>query len=752
MSVVKFRWISSLKPAFLTLLVWSYSVFSFAQNPQELKLIRQKLADIGPDTVKADLLLDLGTYILNKPGELKADMDSAGQLGKQALELSRKLKYHKGIGRSLLLEGQLYHESGDNKRSAALLQKTIDYCKMYGLNEQIGEVYRAMSEHFSNNGSDLDKRILYTRKAYEYFSKTSVKVSQAKIMETLGDLLQIKGEYDNAIVLLKQSLAIYDAIGFRGTQGVYNLLGYIYYFKGNNYEALKYLLIALKVAERQEDKSTQLATIFNRLGSVYLILSKPAQAVAVWKKGLEVAIKNRDSYATSEIKLRLINVLRKDKKYNQALAMLKSLENNNPDIVYRTYSAYEFANVYLGLKQYARAKTYIDILENFTKEFSYETWTWTCFYAISIKYYFLTGQYKAANLGSQGEVAVKRISYSISTHAEYQFYWSKIDSALGNDASALKHYQIYKNLSDSIVNNKNSKQLSELQLQYETGKKDQNIRLLKQQSQLQQNLIHNQEIIRNVIAAGMVILLVFSALMYSRYRLKQRANDNLGLKQAEINEQNRLLQKLLEEKEWLLKEIHHRVKNNLQIVISLLNSQSAFLENEDAILAIQNSQHRMHAMSLIHQKLYQSGNLASIDMLWYIQELVNYMKDSFGTDKKVFFSIDADQINLDVAQAVPLGLILNEAITNAIKYAFGGNRKGKVVILFKKQNNDSFLLKISDNGIGLPVDFDPETTESLGMSLMRGLSEQLDGSFEVDSTDGLTISVLFKNNPEKGIS
>ena len=149
---------------------------------------------------------------------------------------------------------------------------------------------------------------------------------------------------------------------------------------------------------------------------------------------------------------------------------------------------------------------------------------------------------------------------------------------------------------------------------------------------------------------------------------------------------------MLIEKEWLLKEIHHRVKNNLQIVISLLNTQSAYVDNEDALLAIQNSQHRMHAMSLIHQKLYQSDNLANIDMSWYIYELISYMRECFDTDNKINFVLDTEKVYLDVAQAVPLGLIINEAISNAIKYAFPADRKGAVKIVLKNIGYNNYEL------------------------------------------------------------
>lgn len=269
-------------------------------------------------------------------------------------------------------------------------------------------------------------------------------------------------------------------------------------------------------------------------------------------------------------------------------------------------------------------------------------------------------------------------------------------------------------------------------------------------------------IIKNIIICGIVMLLLLLGLLYRRYRLKQRSNIQLQQKQQEINQQNDLLKKLLGEKEWLLKEIHHRVKNNLQIVISLLNTQSAYLDNEDALQALKSSQQRMHSMSLIHQRLYQSDNLAMIDMHWYIHELAGYMRESFDVDRKVQFVLDTEKVQLDVIQAVPLGLILNEAISNAIKYAFPGDRKGEVRISLHTSAAQSYpsgttgsdicRLVIADNGIGLPPGFDPENFESLGMSLMRGLTDQLGGTFDMDGQNGLAITITFQVNRELSAS
>ena len=244
--------------------------------------------------------------------------------------------------------------------------------------------------------------------------------------------------------------------------------------------------------------------------------------------------------------------------------------------------------------------------------------------------------------------------------------------------------------------------------------------------------------------SGIIILLAI--VFYNRYVLRKGYHLKVKQMKEEISSRDLLLKKVIGEKEWLLREIHHRVKNNLQIVISLLNTQSAYLHNEDALEAIRKSQHRMYAISLIHQKLYQSDNLAEIDMKWYIKELVAYMEDSFITGGKIRFVLKKDAVKLDVAQAVPVGLILNEAISNAIKYAFPANRKGMIEISFTEGQDNNVQLKIADNGIGLPATYDAEHTDSLGMSLINGLTKQLNGEINISNAGGLSLEIRFKRH------
>ncbi|MEO6979718.1 MAG: sensor histidine kinase, partial [Mucilaginibacter sp.] len=226
--------------------------------------------------------------------------------------------------------------------------------------------------------------------------------------------------------------------------------------------------------------------------------------------------------------------------------------------------------------------------------------------------------------------------------------------------------------------------------------------------------------------------------IFSNYRAKQRSNIALN---ALVNEKDNLLQ----EKEWLMKEIHHRVKNNLQIVMGLLQRQSSFVNNKEALTAIRNSEHRMHSIALIHQKLYQSESFAMVGMGDYIDEMIGYLQESFDLGTRIRFEKDIDEIELEINIAVPLGLVLNEAITNAIKYAFPTHEKGCISVSLKKAGDNCYSLQIADDGRGLPDDFDIKRTNSMGFNLMRGLSKQLGGVFEVANNDGVTITIKMAN-------
>jgi two-component sensor histidine kinase len=203
---------------------------------------------------------------------------------------------------------------------------------------------------------------------------------------------------------------------------------------------------------------------------------------------------------------------------------------------------------------------------------------------------------------------------------------------------------------------------------------------------------------------------------------------------------------LMNDKEMLLKEIHHRVKNNLMVISSLLSMQSRDIEDEKAKAFFRESQNRAQSMALIHERLYRSTDLKKIDLGEYIFSLATDLFNTYTTDPdKIKLEIDVEEIMIDINVTIPLGLILNELITNSLKYAFPGENKGKLTIKFYKNVNEFFLI-VSDDGVGIPEDFDLTESDSLGMRLIDSLIDQLDGELELEGSHGTTFRIKF---PEK---
>ena len=201
----------------------------------------------------------------------------------------------------------------------------------------------------------------------------------------------------------------------------------------------------------------------------------------------------------------------------------------------------------------------------------------------------------------------------------------------------------------------------------------------------------------------------------------------------------------LEEKEVLLREIHHRVKNNMQIVSSLLGLQAHNIEDKKYKDIFIQSQTRIDSMALIHEKLYQSESIAQINFKEYIDDIVSNIFESYCTKSNIKIDIDVESIPLKIDYAVPCGLIINELVTNCLKYAFPDGRPGIIKISVESKDNNMIKISISDNGIGIPKDLDIRNTESLGLRLVSSLAEsQLHGQIIINRDSGTEFQINFR--------
>jgi PAS domain S-box-containing protein len=225
------------------------------------------------------------------------------------------------------------------------------------------------------------------------------------------------------------------------------------------------------------------------------------------------------------------------------------------------------------------------------------------------------------------------------------------------------------------------------------------------------------------------------------YMVHTAMNDITERKRAEEK-----IQAALKEKEILLREIHHRVKNNMQIISSLLRLQSKYIKDKEYRVLFEESQNTIRSMSLIHEKLYNSEDISKVDFKEYIGDLVNSLFHSYGVNTSLITTkINIENVSLGIDFAIPCGLIINELITNSLKYAFPDGRKGEIKIAFSKINENIYELFVGDNGIGIPEEIDIGNTESLGLRLVTMLvNDQLEGEIYLKRNNGTKFRIVFK--------
>ncbi len=228
-----------------------------------------------------------------------------------------------------------------------------------------------------------------------------------------------------------------------------------------------------------------------------------------------------------------------------------------------------------------------------------------------------------------------------------------------------------------------------------------------------------------------------------------RGNKIIGLRGilvdiTELKDAENKIKASLKDKEVLIKEVHHRVKNNMQIISSLLNLQIDYLNDEDAVNILKESQNRVKSMAMIHEKLYLSKNLTKINFVDYIQSLVSNLFYSYNIKEDHIKPIlKIENVNLNIDTAIPCGLIITELISNCLKYAFPNQMKGEIIIILKSVE-DKFELVISDNGIGLPVNVNLNNIKTLGILLVKSLTEQIDGKISIKKNCGTQFKIIFK--------
>jgi len=503
---------------------------------------------------------------------------------------------------------------------------------------------------------------------------------------------------------------------------------------------------------------TQLGYVYERRGE----LDKAADyASEVLHLGAKLGNKKAIAQANSDFS----NLFWKQSKFQTGLEFgLKSLkifeERGIRDLDYG-FTLYVVGNNYLALGEHRKAYQYYEHSLSIGERYGFYN-NLSDVYISLVDLYGNLGEYeKAAEAGknalryadllenefmimrswlsigksqnSQGAylLAIESIQKCISIASDDfgdEYYLSQAYETLGKAYAGMQNYQEaytafeeYNTLKSRIFTAEADHRISLLRTEFDLADKEGMI--LSQGTKIKRQ--SNVQTLLTICALLLMLLLLFA---YKAIRNKFKINS--------------LLRKQNNEKEFLLKEIHHRVKNNLEVVSSLLSLQSARIQDPNVLSAMQESQHRVQSMSMIHQKLYMGKNLAAIEMKDYFENLSEYIVDAYGAQSKVTVDIAMDPFELDVDSAIPIGLIVNELITNCLKHAFPLEMKGKIKISLKKI--DMLLqLDVIDNGIGQMM-HQGAVSKGFGTQLIALLTKQLDGKMSLNTNRGTAVTIQFQ--------
>ncbi len=661
----------------------------------------------------------------------------------EAEKLNNKLKTPFFNEQVHLIRSGLYKAKGDLATGKAQLTQLIIQLEEEDNKSLLGKAYFEMSEYYSGSfmHEAMNERIRYLKLAIGAFRQTNHTVDLARCYRFLADLHQMSNDNSDAFAEIKTALKYYDQAGYTEKQGALSLLGRLYYEQGDYKQALSYELMALRVATSSSDDNIRLiCQINNNIGYTYIKLNENQKALLYFMQSLSIAEQEKDYGTIYLLAANVADAYIKLKAPLDAMKFFKQITRKYPIPIQQQYESGDFGfsltylNIYLALKQYDKAKFYCEQLIRDTNNPNINLYSLLLDYELIARYYIETASYDKAQYYLVKDKGLVDSLKNLSGIARNYQLWFSLDTASGKYKDAITNLIEAGRVKDSIFDATKSKQIAQLEVEFETEKKEGQINFLNQKAVLENTKLKQADFVRDVTVAGVVLLLIIALLLYKQSSLRKKSN-------VIVTHKNEQLQRLLTEKEWLLKEVHHRVKNNLHTVICLLESQARYLE-EDALRAIESSQNRIFAMSLIHQKLYQSDDIGAIEVDVYITELTNYLSESFGAPANVVIHLQLEKVMLNLSQAIPLGLIINEALTNALKYAFPNRRNGEITIELRKSGNDIQLL-IADNGIGMPRPGKSGLPRSLGLDLIRGLTSELQGSVHFESDMGTRILVYF---------
>jgi len=554
---------------------------------------------------------------------------------------------------------------------------------------------------------------------------------------------------DSAIIYYKKSLPYLNQVQDTLWIGVANdHLGYLLVRKGNYYQALRHYQKAI-LAFTNLGNTLNVGAELNAIGMIYRKTEERAKEIQAYEEAIHILKDLGDSKYLGEAYSNLSEIYFTEGRIEEGFELLEKAKTIFLNLDHQL-GLYSYNAVLSYYYQNTNPPNYQKVIEfgarsaEIAKEIeSYREYADACYY-VGNAYLNLKNYAKAKLWLINGFEAATKYNYP-TEEARLSRELSNYYSEVGNAQQAHHYLNQYIILDDSLASTEKVKEFTNLDLTFRHRQEQLRDSLLAVQEKQKLVFSYDQELQqKQIVQLILIFSIVILGLIGGFVLLSSRRNK----KQAEIlAEKNDIINKSLHEKELLLKEIHHRVKNNFQTISSLLELQSKEVTDEIAISNIQEGQSRIKSMALIHQKLYQNDDLSLIDFQDYLNLLCKQNLASFRLDK-VKYQVNAHEIKLDIDTSIPLGLILNELITNSCKYAFRQEQQGEINIEIKKMET-GYLLTYADSGPGLPAEINIEKSPSLGLRLVKRLTKQLHGEFEYNHVKPAVFNISFKDSIQR---
>lgn len=654
--------------------------------------------------------LQVNTWLQQATVKLNTHATAALELATKAYHAAEQLNYHKGVAASCVIMGSVLHHQKDYLTATTYLEKAktiyhdaADEIHFAQVLKQLGDLYAARS-YFRQSSDSY-------REALPLLRKTQQTKLLSECTEGMGNIAATFGRYKNAAVFFQRSLVMKQGLHEeKGIPALMNKLS-LAHLNARQYDSALYFIEQLKQLPAAD--AYLITEALTNESMVYSFTGQLLKADSV----LQLADKNIPATNNSAEKVKIciaktVYGMAKDdkvfaKKYFDSTGSLIT-GSRNPEMAFTGFNYLaeinsikgDYKTAYNMLRQ---AEMYKDLYrtDNIDRlKAEGENASEISLQQKEIEYLNLLNKLKAEQLSKE----------------EFQRLALLRENIIKDSSLAKQELLMLALETETNLRTKQWQQEKELSLS------------LSRENTLKQQLLLDEQRNKRILWLVLLSTGLLGAVIFYQYRKQKRKNEIINKQSAEL--------------EVLNKEIHHRVKNNLQVISSMLDLQSQTLTDEKSKAIIKEGIQRVQSMAFIHQNLYQGNSVNSVNMNEYIKMLSNHLFQTYNirTDK-ITLHTQIEDLNLHTDTAIPLGMILNELISNALKYAFTEKTTGAVWVVMKKTENE-LLLQVKDNGVGLKKDFNPDNTNSFGYEIIKAFLQKMKARMNVDGSNGTDVQII----------